>query len=92
MQYLTPEYFIKLCNEAKKQDSQNFKNKNLKNLTSSSENFEELDIESFNINNNKKSNNKNNKEYSTPYKKKNYKPNFEQREYPPGFSDQFYCN
>lgn len=83
---------IKLCNEAKKQDSQNFKNKNLKNLTSSSENFEELDIESFNINNNKKSNNKNNKEYSTPYKKKNYNPNFEQREYPPGFFDQFYCN
>ncbi len=31
--------------------------------------FEEIDVESFNINNNK--------EYSEPYKRKNYKTNFE---------------
>lgn len=83
---------IKLCKDYKEQDNQNFNNKNFKILTSSDENFEELDMKNFNINNNNKNNKNNNKEYTTSYKKKNYKPNYEQREYPPGFFDQFYCN
>jgi len=59
---------------------------------SSNENFEELDMENFNINNNDKNNKNNNKEYHASYKKKNFKPNYEQREYPEGFFEQFYCN
>lgn len=75
-----------------KQDNENFNNKNLKNLVSSDENFEELDIKNFDINNNNKKNKNNNKEYNTSYKQKNHKPNFEQREYPEGFFEQFYAN
>lgn len=82
---------INLC-QISKQEIKNLNNKNLKNLISGNENFEELDIENFNINNNNKNNKNNNKEYNSFYRKKNYNPNFEQREYPPDFFEQFYAN